>query len=167
MRRALRWAAQVLSPRGGISVRSKFQMSGFYLAGFFCLVLAALKLTIEGQWSWWRVMLPLWVVLGHNALYIVVGFVWLSFADDGEAGEEVTIRESNSSYAYQVAALMCFLVFADNLLGRIEGTADTMWLGLRAGWWALIAASGVLSVVCQLLFWSTVVPESNFRNWRE
>jgi hypothetical protein len=54
---------------------------------------------MEGQWSWWRVMLPLWVsplwvVLGHNALYIVVGFVWLSFADDGERGEEVTIAKA-------------------------------------------------------------------------
>jgi hypothetical protein len=148
-------------------VGSKFQMSGFYLAGFLGLVLALVKLTTEGQWTWWRVLLPLWVVLGHNALYIVVGFVWLFFADDGEPGEEATIRESNSSYAYQVAALMCFLIFADNLLGRVEGTADTTWLGLRSGWWALIVASGVLSVVCQLLFWSKVVPESNFRAWRE
>ena len=133
MRRAVRWAAQVLSPRGGINVGSKFQMSGFYLAGFLCLVLAALKLTIEGQWSWSRVLLPLWVVLGHNALYIVVGFVWFSFADDGELSEEAKIRERNSSYAYQVAALICFLLFADNLLGRIEGTADITWLGLRSG----------------------------------
>ena len=138
MRRAVRWAAQVLSPRGSISVGSKFQMSGFYLAGFLCLVLAALKLTIEGDWSWWRVLLPLWVVLGHNALYIVVGFVWLSFADDGEAA---TIPESNSSYAYQVAALVCFLIFADNLLGRIEGTADITWMGLRSGLCVLIVAA--------------------------
>ncbi len=117
--------------------------------------------------SWWRVLLPLWVVLGHNALYIVVGFVWLSFVDDGELSEEATIRESNSSYAYQVAALICFLIFADNLLGRIEGTVDITWLGLRSGRWVLIVASSVLSMVCQLLFWSTVVPESNFRAWRE
>src|SRR5687767_1148370 len=67
MRRAVGWAAQVLSPRGSIRVGSQFQMLGFYLAGFLCLVLAALKLTIEGDWSWWRVLLPLWVVLGHNA----------------------------------------------------------------------------------------------------
>ena len=110
-------------------------------------------------------MLPLWVVLGHNALYIVVGFVWLSFTDDGEAGEEVTIRESNSSYAYQVAALMCFLIFADSLLGRVEGTADTTWLWLRSRWWMLIVASGVLSAICQLLFWWAVVPLGNRRTW--
>ena len=50
----------------------QIQMLGFYLAGFLCLVLAVLKLTIEGHWSWWRVFVPLWVVLGHNALYITV-----------------------------------------------------------------------------------------------
>ena len=58
-------------------VRPQIQVLGFYLAGFLCLVLAVLKLTIEGHWSWWRVLLPLSVVLGHNALYITVGFVWL------------------------------------------------------------------------------------------
>jgi hypothetical protein len=61
-------------------VRQQIQMLGFYLAGFLCLVLAVLKLTIEVHW--WRVLLPLWVVLGHNALYITVGLVWLFFADD-------------------------------------------------------------------------------------
>ena len=49
--------------------------------------------TVQGQWLWWRVPLPLWVVLGHNALYITVGFAWLFFADDGAAEEEVTIRQ--------------------------------------------------------------------------
>jgi hypothetical protein len=143
---------------------SQFQMRGFYLAGFLCLLLAVLKLTIEGHWSWWRVLLPLWVVLGHNALYIAVGFVWLSFADDdGAAGEEVTIRQTDGSYAYQVAALLCFVIFGDNLLGRIEGTAETTWFGLRSGWWVLIVACGVLSVACQLLFWSTVLPASTRR----
>ena len=110
---------------------------------------------------------PLRVVLGHNALYIAVGFVWLSFADDGPTGDETTIRESAGSYAYQVAALLCFLTFVDNMLGRIEETGETTWLGLRSGWWALIVASGVLSVVCQLLFWSTVVPAGNRPTWGE
>ena len=66
---------------------SQFQMLGLYLAGFLCLMLAVLKLTIEGHWSWWRVLLPLWVVLGHNALHIAVGFVCISFADDGATGD--------------------------------------------------------------------------------
>src|SRR5215469_4375170 len=37
-----------------------------------CLVLAVLKLTGEAHWSWWRVLLPFWVVLGHNILYVAI-----------------------------------------------------------------------------------------------
>ena len=36
-------------------------------------------------------VLPFWVVLGH--LYVVIGFVWLSFTDDGAAEEAVTLRK--------------------------------------------------------------------------
>jgi len=142
-------------------VRPQIQVLGFYLAGFLCLVLAVLKLTIEGHWSWWRVLLPLSVVLGHNALYITVGFVWLFFADDGAAGGEATIRQDEGPYIYQLAAMLCFLIFADNLLERIEGPGETMWLWLRSGRWELIFVSGVLSVVCQLLFWSGIVLTGN------
>src|SRR5947209_16341066 len=45
------------------------QLLGFYVAGLLCLGSAVLKLTLEGHWSWWRVLLPLWTVLGHNILY--------------------------------------------------------------------------------------------------
>jgi hypothetical protein len=54
----------------------QIQTLGFYWAGFLSMILAVLKLTIEGHWSWWRVLLPVWVVLGHNALYVTVGFDW-------------------------------------------------------------------------------------------
>ena|ERR1700751_2919363 len=33
--------------------------------------------------SWWRVLLRLWAVLGHNILHIVVGFIWLPFVSSG------------------------------------------------------------------------------------
>jgi hypothetical protein len=76
-------SAQVLSPGGGIKVAQPIQLAGFYWSGFLCLGLAVLKLTLERHWSWWRVLLPLWVVLGHNILYLSVGFVWLSLLHDG------------------------------------------------------------------------------------
>ena len=105
----------------------QIQMLGFYWAGALCLALAIRKLTIEGHWSWWRVSLPIWVVLGHNALYVTVGFVWLLFVDDGAAGEEITIRQDHRPYRYQLAAMLCCLIFADNLQGRIEGHEATVW----------------------------------------
>ena len=148
-------------------VAEPIEPAGFYWSGLLCLFLAVLKLTLEAHWSWWRVLMPFWALLGHNILYIIVGFVWLSFADDGVTDEEITIRQGHGEYAYQVTALVCFLIFADNLLARIEGTEETTWFGLRSGWWTVIVASGVLSVVCQLLFWSTVVPADSRRTWEE
>jgi hypothetical protein len=122
MQGAIGWAAQVLLPRGGIRVRQQFQMLGFYWAGFLWLVLAVLKLTIEGHWSWWRVLLPLWVVLGHNALHITVGFVWLFFADDGAAGEEVAIRQDDGPYGYQLGGDAVFSHFRRQPAGTNRGT---------------------------------------------
>src|SRR5215471_7940240 len=96
-----------------------------------------------------QMQFPRWtVVLGHNAVYITVGFAWLFFADDGAAGDEVTIRQDDDPYGYQLAAMLCFLIFADNLLRRIDRHDDRhekiMWFGVSAGQWELILVSGVL-----------------------
>ena len=132
-----------------------FEPVGFYWAGFLCLVLAVLKLTGEPHWSWWRVLLPLWVVLGHNILYVAIGFVWLSFTDHGE--EEVTIRQGEGGYGYQVAALVCSVVFADNVLRRMEGQQEQLFLWVSSGRWETIVVFGMLTVIMQLLFWSKIV----------
>jgi hypothetical protein len=94
------------------------QLAGFCLAGLLCAGLAVVKLTTEGHWSWWRVLLPLWVILGHNALYMLLGFIWLSFVDHGDDEKSLTIRQ-NPPQSYQYAAMFCFLLFVDNLLGRM------------------------------------------------
>ena len=91
------------------------QWQGFRLAGLLCLGLAIVKLTLERQWSWWRVLLPFWTMVGHNALYIAVGFVWLHFVDDGEASVNKEAPDG-----YPLAALLCFFLFLDNLVGRLE-----------------------------------------------
>jgi hypothetical protein len=101
-------------------VAEPFEPAGFYWSGFLCLVLAVLQLTVETHWSWWRVLLVFYAVLGHNILYIILGFVWLSFADDGASGHGVTIRQGHGGHGYQIAALVCFVVFADNILSRIK-----------------------------------------------
>jgi len=91
----------------------------------------------------------------------------LFFVDDGAAGEEVAIRQDDGPYGYQLAAMLCFLIFADNLLRRIEGPGDSVWFWLSSSRWELIFVSGVLSVVCQLLFWSGTVRRGNNRIRRE
>jgi len=136
------------------------QTLGFYLSGFLCLVLAVLKLTTALHWSWWRVMLPVLVVLGHNVLYITVGFVWLFFADDGST-EDVALRDDDHLYGYQLAAMLCVLVFAYNVLEHIEADPTTAWSSPAR--WTLIFVSGVLSTMFQFLFWRKVVPTDDHR----
>jgi hypothetical protein len=74
-----------MSSRAG----NQIQTTGFYLSGFLSLALAVLKLTVIIDCSWWRVMLPLWVFLGHNAAYLVVGFICLFFPRYGEEDAEI------------------------------------------------------------------------------
>ena len=109
-------------------------------------------------------MLPVWAVLGHNVLYIGVGFLWLSFADDGVTDDEVVTRETNQTYGYQLAALFCFAVFAENVLSRIEGAGEPAGFWLTSGRWELIFVFSVLSAALQLLFWSEVVPPVRHRS---
>ena len=87
---------------------------------------------------------------------MIFGFVWFSLADDSGAEEAITIRPGDGGYGYQIVALVCFVVFADNVLRRIEGPGENM-LWVSSGRWELIAVSGALSVLMQLLFWSEVV----------
>ena len=142
-------------------MRGSFEPAGFCWAGFLCLVLAVLKLTGEAHWSWWRVLLPFWVVLGHNILYVAIGFVWLSFTSND--AEEVAINEGHGGYAYQVAALGCFVVFADNVLRRMEGQPEPVFLSVRLGLPEKIIVFGMLSVIMQFLFWSKIVDPGNHR----
>jgi len=86
-----------------------------------------------------------------------------SFADDGSAGDEVAIRQDDGPYGYQLAAMLCFLIFADNLLRRLEGHEEMMWFRMTTGRWELILGFGVLCLVCHLLIWSRIVPAGNPR----
>jgi hypothetical protein len=109
-------------------VAQPIQLAGFYWPGFLCLGLAVLKLTLERHWPWWRVLLPLWAVLGHNILYLTVGFVWLSLVHDGAT--EVTIRQEHRGYRYQLAALGCFLIFRGKRAEATRGIwGDDLGLG--------------------------------------
>ena len=137
--------------------RQPIHLLGLYVAGLLCLGSAVLKLTLEGHWSWWRVLLPLWAVLGHNILYIVIGFIWLPFVSPGPSGgeEDITIRE-DAPQRYEFAAMACFLLFAHNLLERIEGTGQRMWVWLGTGEWQLLFVLGLLSLMLPVL-WTVMV----------
>ena len=64
---------------------------------------------------------------------------------------------------YEFAAMLFFLLFAHNMLTRIEGADQRMWVWLGTGQWQLLLLLlfGLLSVLCQLLFWSEIVQVNN------
>ncbi|HMD87488.1 MAG TPA: hypothetical protein VKO18_22600, partial [Terriglobia bacterium] len=95
-----------------------------------------LKLTVAGYWSWWRVMLPLLAFLGHNAVYLLAGFLcfcWLKY-EEGE--EESTTVEKHSREGYNLAAPCS---------GRFE----------------VAVLFGMLSLVAQFVYWSRIVSGLN------
>jgi hypothetical protein len=146
-------------------VGRQIQATGFYLSGLLSLVLAVLKVTLAVHWSWWRVLLPIWVFWGHQGLYVVVGLTWLSWIGSGEESEGLRIRGTDRLDGYQVVGMLCSLVLLDNLLRRIGGAGESEWWWLASGKMEVIFVSGILSLACQLRFWSGIVRQdsSGFR----
>ena len=83
----------------------ELQWAGFNVAGLLSLVLMALKLALALPWSLWRVLLPLWVVLWHNAVHIAVGFLWLTWMGSGREGDDLRIRQHHALDRYQLGSL--------------------------------------------------------------
>ncbi len=89
------------------------QTTGFWITGFLSVVLAVLKVTVAAYWSWWRVMLPLLAFVGHNALYMLTALISFWWLEDEE--EESTPADEHSWFGYNIAALVFFFLFLDNL----------------------------------------------------
>jgi hypothetical protein len=107
--------------------KGEIQWAGFWLAGLLCVVLAVVKLALALPWSWWRVWLPLGVVLWHNTVYIAVGFIWLAWKGCGREGDDLRIRRRHRVDRYQLGSLVCAAIFLDNVLRRIDGAGSDWW----------------------------------------
>ena len=110
------------------------QAMGFWLFGSLSVVLAVLKLTVAGYWSWWRVMLPFLGFLGHNAVYLLAGFLcfcWLKHEDDEE--EPTTVQKHSRAHSGAVIFLPVFWTTCCDApkgkAGRNSGRArgDSRW----------------------------------------
>ena len=73
-------------------MNDEVQWTGFWVGGFASLALTVVKLASALRWSWWRVWLPLWVVLLHNAVYVGAGFIWLTWKGWGRRGDHLSLR---------------------------------------------------------------------------
>ena len=124
------------------------------------MVLAVLKLTVAGYWSWWRVMLPFLAFLGHNAVFLLAGFLCFCWLKHEEGEEEPSTVQKHSREWYNLAALLFFFLFLDNLLRSVEGQG---WKGF---WpcserFKVVVLFGMLSLVAQFVYWSRIVSGLN------
>src|SRR5437867_2434138 len=94
------------------------QAMGFWVFGFLSVVLAVLKLTVAGYWSWWRVMLPFLAFLGHNAVYLLAGFLCFYWLKQEEDEEGPTTVQKHSLEGYNIAALLFLSVFGQPVATR-------------------------------------------------
>ena len=152
--------AEILRARGSIRVSAsqQFQAKGFYMSGCVSLVLAALELTEMKSWSWWRVLLPLWVIVGQNVIYVLVGFLCLfavRYGEDEEAEEPAKVQSDR--IVYQVASLVCVLIATDNLLRWLERGGNSYWFWLCSGSVTMVVLFGILALVAQFSYWAEIV----------
>jgi len=152
--------SDVLSPRGSLVKEGELQWTGFNIAGLLCLVLMVLKLKLALLWSWWRVLLPLWVVLWQNAVHIAVGFLWLTWMGCGREGDDLRIRPHHGLDRYQLVSLVCALIFLDNVLRKMGGPGESDWWWMASGRTEVILLSAGAMLACQFRFWSGIVERS-------
>jgi hypothetical protein len=145
-----------------VSASQQFQAKGFYMSGFVSLVLAVVKLTEMKQWSWWRVFLPLWVIVGHNMIYVLVGFLCLfAVRYGGDEAAEEPAKVPSDRIAYQAASLVCVLIATDNLLRWLERGGNSDWFWLCSGSVAMVILFGTLALVAQFFYWADIVKGLN------
>jgi len=90
----------------------------------------------------------------------LAGFLCFCWLKQEEDEEELTTVQKHSRAGYNIAALLFFFLFLDNLLRRAEGQA---WKGfwLCSGRLEVVVLFGMLSLVAQFVYWSRIVSGLN------
>ena len=134
---------------------SGISFTGLYICGVISLVMLVLKLSVMDAWSWWRVMLPVGLIVGFTVTNMVVAFIYLSFAHIPERpdGDEAELLEPHTINVHYVAAMLFFVVFGDNVVRWIDGSETSYWFWLMSGKVEVLAAFGVLSVLALFAYW--------------
>jgi hypothetical protein len=134
---------------------SGISFTGLYICGVISLVMLVLKLTVMDAWSWWRVILPVGLIVGFTVTNMVVAFIYLSFAHIPERpdGDEAELLEPHEINVHYVAAMLFFVVFGDNVVRWIDGSETSYWFWLMSGKVEVLAAFGALSVLALFAYW--------------
>jgi hypothetical protein len=135
---------------------SGISFTGLYICGVISLVMLVLKLSVMDAWSWWRVMLPVGLIVGFTVTNMVVAFIYLSFAHIPERpdGDEAEVLEPHEINVHYVAAMLFFVVFGDNVVRWIDGSETSYWFWLFSGKVEVLSAFGALSVLALFAYWS-------------
>jgi hypothetical protein len=90
----------------------------------------------------------------------LAGFLCFCRLKHEEGEEEPTTVQKHSRAGYNLAALLFFFLFLDNLLRRVEGQG---WKGFWpcSGRFEVMVLFGMLSLVAQLVYWSRIVSGLN------
>jgi hypothetical protein len=74
----------------------------------------------------------------QNAVYIAVGFLWLTWMGSGREDDDLTIRAHPGLDRYQLGSLVCALILLDNLLRKMGGPGESDW------WWMALGRTEVI-----------------------
>jgi hypothetical protein len=56
---------------------SGISLTGLYLCGTLAFVMPVLKRSVIDTWSWWRVLLPLGLIVGFTVTNIMIAFIYI------------------------------------------------------------------------------------------
>ena len=135
---------------------SGISLTGLYMCGAIAFIMLVLKLSIINTWSWWRVLLPLGLIVGFTVANIMVAFIYLSFAHIPERpdGDEADVLEPHTINVHYVLAMLFFIVFGDNVVRWIEGSETSHWFWLLSGKGKALIVFGALSVLALFAHWT-------------
>jgi len=103
------------------------------------------------------------VVLLHNAVYIAVGFLWLTWMGCGREDDDLRTRAHPGLDRYQFGSLVCALILLDNVLRKIGGPGESDWWWMASGRTEVILLSAGAMLACHFRFWSGIVERSDER----
>ena len=136
----------------------EISLTGFFLFGALTLIMVIVNLAGIASWSWWRALLPIGIFAGFNVMYIVVGFIYLTWAriPARADGDEAAIMAPHEFSVHHVASMLFFIIFADNAVRWLEASDDSYWFWLFSGKGQTLLICGGLSIAAQFWYWSTL-----------
>jgi hypothetical protein len=136
------------SPRGAKPIET----TGVWLFGGLTVLLALGKVLGLWPWSWGHVVLPVLILLGFSALYIAVGFLYLSVVpvQDRPEEEETALLRGHTDLAHYWAG------FGLNLVRWLEPAEESTGWWLLSGQVEVLLACGAFAVISLWLYWSRI-----------